>query len=306
MIDFLKYRKVYFFFSGILILGSLICLIAFGLKLGIDFTGGSSLEVEYSEEKPSVEDIKNKLSEFEFEDIHIQSADETGIILTIKEKNITENTKKEIIQKLGELGTIKKTPEPKFESIDPTIGKEMKGKTRIVIFLSLLAILLYVAFAFRKVSRPLSSWQYGIATLIALFHDVLIPVGIFSILGKLFGTPVTIPIVTALLTVFGYSVNDTVVVFDRIRENLFRKIGKDYRETVNKSLNQTLTRSFHTSLTTLFILTALFFFGSQSLQSFSLVMIIGILAGTYSSIFLAAPILVSWLEWSERKIASKK
>ncbi|GAI39422.1 unnamed protein product, partial [marine sediment metagenome] len=155
------------------------------------------------------------------------------------------------------------------------------------------------AWAFRKISRPLPSWQYGIASLLALFHDVLIPIGILSILGKFYGVQITIPVITALLAVLGYSINNTVVVFDRIRENLLKQVGT-YQEIVNNSLNQTLTRSINTSLTTLFVLVAIFFLGGITLKYFALALILGIIAGTYSSLFLASPILVAWLRWRKR------
>ncbi len=290
-LNFLKYKKIYFIFSGTLILASLVCLIIFGLKPGIDFTGGSILEIEYIEERPSNQEIKETLSDLNLGGVLIQPTGERGII--IKMKDISEDTHQEVIQKLKEN---KGLEERRFESIGPVIGQELKQKTKIVIILSLLAIVLYIAWAFRKISRPIPSWQYGIASLVALFHDVLIPIGILSVLGKFYGVQITIPVITALLAVLGYSINNTVVVFDRIRENLLKQTGT-YHEIVNKSLNQTLTRSLNTSLTTLFVLVAIFFLGGVTLKYFALALILGIIAGTYSSLFLASPILVAWLRW---------
>ena len=216
-------------------------------------------------------------------------------------KDISEDTHQEIVQKLNETGELE---ERRFESIGPTIGRELKEKTKIVIVLALLAIVLYIALAFRRIQRPVSSWQYGIASLLALFHDVLIPLGIFSVLGKFFGVQITIPVIVALLTVLGYSINNTVVVFDRIRENLlkapYQNLVGGYEDVVNISLNQTLTRQINTALTTLFVLTAIFFLGGETLKYFALALILGIIAGTYSSIFLASPILVSWLRWRKK------
>ena len=292
-IDFLKYRKIYFIFSGILVLGSIIALAVFGLKLGIDFTGGSILEINYEEARPSNQEIDSQLAGLDLGEILVQPTGEKGVILRMKE--IPEDTHQEVINKLEEN---RKLEEIRFEAIGPIIGQETKEKTRLVIILALVSILLYVTFAFRGVSRPVKSWQYGIATLIALFHDVLIPVGLFAVLGKFYGVEISVPIITALLTVFGYSVNDTVVVFDRIRENLIKK-NLPFEEAVNQSLNQTLSRSISTSLTTLFVLLAIFFFGGYTLRFFSLALILGISLGTYSSICLASPILVSWLEWKK-------
>ena len=291
-INFVKYRKFYFIFSGILVVGSLICLIIFGLKPGIDFTGGSILEVEYKAERFSNQEIKNALADLELGEIYIQPTGERGVI--IRMKDIDEATHQQVLEKLGQV------EELRFESIGPVIGRELKEKTKIVIVLSLLAIVFYIALAFRRIQRPVSSWQYGIASLLALFHDVLIPIGILSLLGFLYGVQITIPVIVALLTVLGYSINNTVVVFDRIRENLLKRIGATYEGTVNNSLNQTLTRSLNTSLTTLFVLIAIFLLGGETLKYFALTLILGIAAGTYSSIFLASPILVSWLKWRKK------
>ena len=273
----------------------LACLVVFGLNFGIDFTGGSILEIEYQEARPSNQEIKDILADFDLGPIYVQPTGEKGVILRLKD--INEKTHQEIIQKLREN---KGLEEQRFESIGPVIGQELKQKTKIIIVLSLFAIVLYIAFAFRKIQRPLKSWQYGIAALVALGHDVLIPVGVLAVLGRFYGLEVSIPIIVALLMVLGYSVNDTVVVFDRLRENLLKGRGGDFEEVVDKSLHQTFTRSISTSLTTIFILAALFFFGGETLKPFALVLIFGIIAGTYSSLFLAPPFLVSWLKHRQR------
>jgi len=291
--NFIKYRKIYFIFSGILILGSLICLLIFGLKPGIDFTGGSIMELEYKAERPSNQEIREKLKDFGLGEISVQPTEERGAILKMKE--IDEDTHQKIIQKLGEI------EERRFESIGPTIGKELKRKTKVVVVLSLISMLLYIAFAFRKVSRPVKSWQYGIVSLFILSHDVLMPLGIFSILGKFYDVQITIPLIVALLTVVGYAINNVVVVFDRIRENLIKRTLISFEEISNLALNQTLTRQINTSLTTLFPLFFIFFIGGETLKYFALALILGILFGLYSSIFLASPILVNWLKWKERK-----
>ena len=189
--------------------------------------------------------------------------------------------------------------EIRFESIGPVIGQELKDKTKIVVVVALLSMIVYIALAFRRVQRPLRSWQYGIASVLALFHDILIPLGIFVILGKFYGIEISIPIITALLAVLGYSINNTVVVFDRIRENLLTGV-ETFQEIVDISLNQTLSRQINTSLTTLFVAGAIFFLGGETLKYFALALILGICAGTYSSIFLAGPILVTWLKWRHK------
>ena len=288
-LNFLKYKKIYFIFSGTLILASIVCLGVFGLNFGIDFTGGSILELEYQDSRPSPQAVKESLSDLGT--TYVQPTGQSGLI--IRMKDISEETHQEVLRTLSEGYQVE---EQRFESIGPVIGRELKQKTNILIVVSLLAVVLYIAFAFRKVRRPIRSWQYGISSLVALFHDVLIPLAVFSILGKFYGVQITIPVVAGLLTVLGYSINNTVVVFDRIRENLIRGTGVSFEETVNKSLNQTLTRCINTSLTTLLVLLAIFFFGGATLQYFALVLIIGIMAGTYSSIFLASPFLTTFLK----------
>jgi len=306
MIPFLKYKKIYFILSGTLVLASLVSLIIFGLKPGIDFVGGSILEIEYEEERPSSQEIKELLADFDLGQIQVQLSGKTGVILRMKD--ISEEIHQEIIKKLGKN---QKIEELRFETIGPVIGRELKQKTKIVAILAVLAILIYITFAFRKVSRPIASWQYGVASLIALFHDVFIPLGVFSVLGNFYGVQITIPIITALLTVFGYSINNTVVVFDRIRENLIHSHAKgfsavaNFEEIVDDSLNQTLTRSLNTSLTTLFVLFAIFFFGGETLKYFALALIIGLTCGTYSSVCLASPMLVSWLRKRRRAIEKR-
>ncbi len=292
--DFLKYKNFYFIFSSALILSSIIFLLVFGLRFGIDFTGGSILEIEFKEARPSNEDIREKLAGLDLGDFLIQPTNEKGVIFRMKE--IDEEAHQEILIRLGR----EDLEELRFESIGPVIGRELREKTGIVIVLSLLAILFYIAIAFRKLSFPIKSWQYGLASLMALFHDALIPLGVFSVLGIFYQIEITIPVVVALLTVLGYSINNTVVVFDRIRENLLKGVGGNYQESVNFSLNQTLSRSISTSLTTLFVLFSIFFFGGETLKYFALILILGISAGTYSSLFLAGPLLVAWLERKKR------
>jgi preprotein translocase subunit SecF len=184
--------------------------------------------------------------------------------------------------------------EKRFDLIGPSIGDELKKKTNTAVVLTLLAITLYIAFAFRGISKPVSSWKYGIASLIALIHDIIIPLGVFAILGKIYNIEITVPIVAALLTILGFSVHDTIVIFDRIRENILRRGGYSFEETVDWSLNQTFGRSISTVLTVLFVLLAIFFFGGETLKYFALALIIGITSGAYSSIFIASPILVTW------------
>jgi len=291
MIQFTKHRKIYFGLSGGLIIASIIALLVFELKPGIDFTGGSILEIEYAGERTSNEEVLEKLKEFDLGNIYIQQTGEKGII--IRMKDIDEEMHQQILAVLTQETGL--AEEVRFESVGPVIGQELKDKTKIVVIVALLSMIIYIAWAFRRVQRPLRSWQYGIASVLALFHDILIPLGIFAILGRFYGIEISIPVITALLAVLGYSINNTVVVFDRIRENLLTR-GDTFQETVDISLNQTLARQINTSLTTLFVAGAIFFLGGETLKYFALALILGICTGTYSSIFLAGPILVTWLK----------
>ena len=290
--NFTKYSSVYYIISGILIIAAVASLVMFGLKFGIEFTGGSNMEIDFSGKRPTNEAIQNALSSFNLGDIIIQPTGTNGVILQFR--GVDEATHQQILSKINELSQVS---EKSFQFIGPSIGQELRNKTEIAIVLALLAITLYIAFAFRKVSKPVASWKYGITSLVALFHDILIPLGAFSVLGKLYNVEITIPIIAALLTILGFSVHDTIVIFDRIRENILRKGMGQFDQIVNWSLNQTIGRSISTVLTVLFVMISLYFFGGQTLKYFALSLIIGITCGAYSSIFIASPLLVSWNKW---------
>jgi len=298
--NFTKYSTVYYAISGILIIASIASLFVYGLKFGIEFAGGSNMQVEFQNQRPTNEVIQSSLKSFNLGDITVQPTGSAGAILQFK--GIDEATHQQI---LAELNKITPTSEKSFQYIGPSVGQELKNKTELAIFLALAAITIYIAFAFRKVSRPVSSWKYGITSLVALFHDVLIPLGVFSILGHFYNVEITIPIIAALLTVLGFSVHDTIIIFDRIRENILRRGMGQFEETINESLNQTLGRSLSTVFTTIIVMVFVFFMGGETLKYFALALIIGIISGAYSSIFIASPLLVSWYKWSLNKEAKK-
>lgn len=220
----------------------------------------------------------------------------------IKTKEITSETHGKIISQLGELSPV---AENSFENIGPVIGREVREKTGVLVAVSLVALLLYISIAFRKVQRPLSSWQYGVISVVALAFDVLLVLGVLAFLGKQYNVQFNIPIITALLTIIGYTMNDKVIVFDRVRENLIKSRQDDFLETVQKSLNETVVRSVSTGTCTLLVLFAIFFLGGETLKYFSLVLIAGIVVGTFSSLFLAAPLLVSWYKHNAKKGAKR-
>lgn len=297
--NIIKYRKIYYALSVVVIAASIFALVSWGLNLGIDFSGGSLMEVEYKIERASIDSIKESFKSVGIEDIIVQPSGERGAILRFKD--VEEKVHQDILVKLRNDKEADYIVEKSFASIGPTIGNEMKTKSIWAISLVLITIVVYIAIAFRKVSFPLVSWKYGVATLIALFHDVIIPLGIFAALGKFYNTEIDVAFIAAILTVLGYSVHDTIIVFDRVRENLMKFSKIEFGEIVNKSLNQTFVRSLNTSLTVILVLFAIYFFGGESIHNFALVLLIGIAAGTYSSIFIASPILVSWLGFDKRK-----
>jgi preprotein translocase subunit SecF len=287
MFDFVAHGKKFLIISGVLILLSVLALLFWGLKMGIDFQGGAISQVRFLEERPSNAEIVQKLASLELGDISVRLSGSSSAILRFPE--INEETHQEILGLLGEV------EEESYELVGPVIGRESSRKARSAIFLSLLAIILYITWAFRKLSRVLGkgeSWRYGIGAFLALAHDVLILLGFFAVMGYFRGVEINVAFITALLTVLGYSVNDTIVIYDRIRENLLSHRAKDLRETINLSLNETITRSLNTSLTTVSVLLAIYIFGGTAIQSFVLAMMVGVISGTWSSLVIASQFLL--------------
>ncbi|MBL7155257.1 MAG: protein translocase subunit SecF [Candidatus Portnoybacteria bacterium] len=289
-----SHRKIYFSISIILVLASLVSLLLWGLNLGIDFSGGTLIEIEFLGERPDNQEIQEKLADLELDQITLQSTGQKGLILRLKD--IDEETHQMILERIG----LEQIIEKRFESVGPLIGQELKRKTSWAILLALVAIILYIAWAFRKISKPVASWQYGLVAIIALFHDILITLGFFSVLGHYWNIEIGLPLVAAFLTILGYSVNNSIVIFDRSRENLLRSHWTDFEEIINQSINQSMTRCLNTALTTLFVLLAIFFLGGQSIKYFALALIVGIIVGTYSSIFVTSSLIVVWQRWQRK------
>ncbi len=288
-------RNIWLGISGVLFVVFLTALIVWGLKLGIDFTGGSLLEVKFIGSRPTASQVASGLAELKLNSLIVQPVGEQDMLLRFQET--TEEIHQAILSKLSDLAKQAQQnnsiEEQRFESVGPSIGAELKAKSLWAIFFALIAMLAYITYSFRKVSKPIASWKYGSAAIIAMFHDAIITVGIFAVLGKFFNVEINTAFVAAVLTVIGYSVHDSIVVFDRVRENL-PKSDLDFAGTVNTSLNQTLIRSLNTSLTSLLVLIAIILFGGASIRTFALALAIGIFIGTYSSIFVASPLLVVW------------
>lgn len=292
MLPIIKLRKIWFVISGVLLAISIVSLIAFGLNFGIDFMGGSLLEVKINDGSADIATVKEVLEPLDLGDITVQAGEGSSYI--IRTQHIDEQKHQEVLSVLNENFTEgEEVVENRFESIGPTIGEELKRKALVAIVLVLICIILYIAWAFRKVSGRIPSWKFGVSAIIALFHDIIIVLGVFSLLGHFMGVEVNSLFVIALLTVLGYSVNDSIVVFDRIRYNIL-KSSDPFEEVVERSVNQTLVRSINTSVTTLLVLSALYLFGGVTIQWFVFALIVGVIAGTYSSIFVASPILVVW------------
>jgi len=302
--DIVGKRNFYFLVSLILILPGIISLLLFGLKLSIDFTGGTRIEYRITDKtKPTNLDIEQLIKQEEIEVGSVQSSGKNSFIIRTKPLN-PDQTKK-----------IQETLDKKYqdvkqlstETIGPTIGEETALNAFKSIALASILIVIYIAWSFRKVPKPASSWRFGVCAVGALLHDVLVVVGIFSILGKLYHVEVDSLFVTAILTVIGFSVHDTIVVFDRIRENLIRAgTSTSFERITNDSILQTLGRSLNTSLTVILTLFTMLLFGGETIRWFVVALLIGIASGTYSSIFNAAPLLVVWEEWSRKRALKNK
>ena len=288
----------YFIISTIIIIPGLISLFLYGLNLSIEFSGGSRLTLTFEKDvtNQQIQGIKNIFNE---KKIKVSTVEKSQKNVFIRTSPITEKEDAFLIEDLKiRVGEFKQS---QYETVGPTIGGETTLNAVKALGVSSLLIVLYITWSFRKVPKPTSSFRFGIAAIIALIHDVLLLLGVFSLLGHFFGIEIDSLFVTAVLTVIGFSVHDTIVVFDRIRENLKRVGGADFEQTVNDSILQTLDRSFNTSLTVVLVLVALLLFGGESIRWFVVALLIGIISGTYSSIFNAAPILVVWQDLVNRR-----
>lgn len=389
MLKIIQRRKIWFVLSLALFIASIAALSIWGLKLGIDFTGGTLMEFAFKDKTLTSQEIKDALKDVGAGDISVQFAGEKDVFMRFKD--VDEDTHQKIVQALNEAvekkagvnaNTVPETApaasvpaslensapsgekvnekvnpalagtadspsnttpsnaatvaaaetttpdgsatifaegnsatvqpidlsggflgieEKRFDSIGPAIGNELKTSAIWAVAISLIAMVVYIGWAFRKVSYPISSYKYGIVATIALFHDTIITMGIFSFLGHYYQVEIGLPFVAAILAVLGYSVNDTIVVFDRTRENLLRSGISNFEEVVNRSVNETMTRSINTTYTTLIALLSVYLFGGESIRYFIVALLVGIFFGTYSSIFIASPLLVTWYNWDLKK-----
>lgn len=296
--NIVRHRKIWFVFSAVLILASIASVAVWGLRFGIDFTGGSLMGFRFEGSRPVVSEVVETVKQtgLDVGEPVVQPVGEQEI--QVRTKALSQEQYTQIVQALrakhGDL------TEQRFDAVGPVIGEELRSKSLQGMIIALLLILLYIAYTFRKVSAPVQSWKYGVVTMLAAMHDILVPLGVFAALGHFSQVEIGTPFVAALLTILGYSITDTIVVMDRVRENL-PKMKASFEEVVSFSLKQTYMRSIYTSCTTLIVLLSIFLFGGRSLHEFTLAMMIGILVGTYSSIFVAPMVLVSWNEFTQAR-----
>lgn len=291
----IKYKKIFFAIALVLIGGSVAALITKGFVLGVDFTGGSVLEVSY-QNRPDIDQIKPAVIAVEATAL-VQEVGQNNI--KVRTETIDQQTKDKLLEVLSPEGYAAR--EVRFNTIGPSVGQELQTKAKWAITIVSIAIVLFIAFTFRKVSKPISSWVYGLIAIAVLIHDVVIPAGYFAFTGMQVDTL----FVVGLLTILGVSINDTIVVFDRIRENLHfnetKHVSESFEQTVGKSVQQTFVRSLMTSITVLIALGALYLYGPEATHSLAITMFLGMFFGTYSSIFLAAPLLVVWNNFKNKK-----
>lgn len=293
----ITYQKYFFVLPLAFMVLSIAAIALFGLKVGIDLSGGSLVEVVYPQVRPETQAVREAVQPLGLGEVRVQVSGENSFML--RQRDLTNDEHTALLEALGTLGVVE---EKQFTSIGPSLGRELLNKAWIAIGLIIVSTILFIAFAFRHVSKPVQSWKYGIVAIITLAHDVILPVGLFAYLGHVAGAEVDSLFIVALLTILGISINDTIVIFDRIRENLRRneeaRRSEAFDEVVGRSISQTITRSINTSVTVIIVLVALYFLGPEATKNFALTLIVGMVAGTYSSIFLASPLLVVWERWS--------
>lgn len=296
------YRKWFYLVSALLVTASVAAIAVWGLQYGIDFAGGSLIEIEYSASRPTTEVVQKQLAGTDIGAFSARESGDKGFIL--RTKHLSQEQHDTVISAISKdaKGQAIVVDEKRFDSVGPLLGQEAARKAWVSIALVLLAIIVFITYAFRQVSEPVSSWKYGTIAIIALIHDVVIPTGVFAYLGHFHGYEVDTLFITALLVILGFSIHDTIVVFDRVRENLkHRSSGEPFDHIVGKSIDQTFVRSINTSMTVLISLVIMYFVGSEATRHFVVALLVGITAGTYSSIFLGSPLLVTFQKLQEKK-----
>lgn len=291
MLKIIQKRKYAYIFSIILTVASIVCVAIWGLRLGIDFKGGTLMEVQFVKDPvPQVSDVTAALDPLSLQSLTIQPTENNGMLLRYLASDDAVNDS--VLEKLRSIDPEMKQLRTDF--IGGSVSEQIKQNAFTGTLISLIGIALYIAWAFRRVSGIVTSWEYGFGAIIALAHDIIIVIGLFAVLGHFYGVEVGVPFIAALLTILGYSVNDTIVVYDRVRENLMRSSHKeDFEAIVNRSLNETLGRSINTSMTVIITLVAIVMFGGESIRYFGVALLAGVVFGTFSSVFIASALLVT-------------
>lgn len=294
-VNFIQKRVYFYALSLILIVASIVAVSVWGLRLGIDFKGGTLMEVQFASElAPTADLVREKLTPLNLRSLSVQPTENFGMILRYLSSDETAND--QVLTTLKEFD--KDLNQRRVDFIGASVSSQIKRQAFTGTLFAIIGIALYIAWAFRRVSQPISSWEYGLGAIVALGHDILITVGVFSVLGHWYGIEIGVPFIAALLTILGYSVNDTIVVYDRVRENLLRsRSGTSFETIVNHSLNETIVRSLNTSLTVIIVLVAIALLGGESVRWFAVALLVGVGFGTYSSIFIASALLVTRYRW---------
>lgn len=295
-------RKYWYLLSFILILPGIISLAVWHFNVGIDFKGGTLQQIHYSGSRPAIDQIRQELTPLKLPGITLQTSGSQDILVSFANQNNVKprDTGDTVVNTLKKGST--NVTETSFETIGGSVAQSSTQDAVESVIIASLAIIIFIAWSFASVPKPTSSWRFGVTAILALAHDLLFVLGAFSLIGHFFPlVEVDALFITAMLTILGFSVNDTIVVFDRIRENLRRNPGRSFAEIANSSLNQTLARSLNTSMTVLIVLLSLLVLGGSSIRNFILALTLGVAIGTYSSIFNATPLLVSWQEWVDSR-----
>ncbi|MFH1098716.1 MAG: protein translocase subunit SecF [Candidatus Uhrbacteria bacterium] len=295
MLSVVPHRKLWYIISGIFVIAAIVPILIWRFNFGIDFTGGSLIEFDFNDGRPLVTEIERDFNELGATRVKVQTAGDRGMI--IRSAFLSTSTHRAIVEKFAG-----QAREARYEAIGPSIGQELARKTVIGVILALMGIVAYVAWVFRKASRDISAWCYGVVALISMAHDVIIPMGVFAILGYFRNIEIDAPFIAAVLTILGYSINDTIIVLDRVRENVLSAHSEPFADVVERSVRQSFARSVNTTLTTILALLAIIVFGGASVRYFALALAIGIGVGAYSSIFIAAPLLVTWHNHKNRRV----
>ncbi len=301
-----KHRSFFFWLTGLLLVGSVVALIVLPPKLSIEFTGGSLVEVSYTTARPDLEQLKSAITNLALGEYSLRASGENGVI--IRTRTLSPEEHNAVITALNAGGTHALT-ELRFNSIGPSLGKELAIKALYAIGAVVLAIMLYIAFVFRKVSKPVPAWGYGITAVAMLIIDIIVPSGFFAVYAYFTGAQIDTLFVIALLALLGYCINDVIVIFDRVREHLRlneeQNVKEEFKVTIGKSITETLGRSINTALTVALALIALIIMGSEATRTFAVVMLVGVIAGTFSSICRSAPLLIPIAERFAAKTSNK-